>query len=143
MSKPPSLVTITCVRCGTKRETTERRQRYCGAECAQQTQADKYRAEINKLMAEGKIPKTRMEASFMGAKFYYTGLACQKGHIDVRVTNTKNCVVCTKIKHRKDNQSRRTAKGKKPVTVVAESVQTNTTWLRILSDWSPVVVARA
>ena len=142
MSKPPSLVTITCVRCGTTRKTTERRRKYCGAECAQEAKADKYRAEINKLMSEGKIPATRLEASFMGAKFYYTGQPCQKGHLDVRLTHSKNCIICTRIKHRKDNENKRLAKGNKQVVVV-ESVQTNTTWLHILSDWRPVVVARA
>ena len=141
MSKPPSLVIITCVRCGTTRKTTERRQKYCGLECAQEAKTDKYRAEINQLMAENKIPKTRMEASFMGAKFYYTGVPCQKGHLDVRLTRSKNCVICTRIKHRKDSENKRLAKGNKQVVVV-ESVQTSPVWLHILSDWRPVVVAR-
>ena len=143
MSKPPSLVIITCVRCGTTRKTTERRQKYCGLECAQEAKADKYRAEINKLMSEGKIPATRLEASFAGAKFYFTGQPCGNGHIDVRTTSTKNCVVCSRDKHRRDNalKAGKRESQAKPVKV-SESVQTNTTWLHILSDWRPVVVAR-
>ena len=144
MSKPPSLVIRTCGRCAKEYKTTERRQKYCGSGCAQETKADKYRAEINKLMSEGKIPATRLEASFMGAKFYCTGLACGNGHIDVRTTSTKNCVVCSRDRHRRDNalKAGKRESQAKPVKV-SESVQTNTTWLHILSDWRPVVVARA
>ena len=143
MSKPPSLVTITCVRCGKKRETTERRRQYCGAECAQEAKTDKYRAEINKLMSEGKIPATRLEASFMGAKFYCTGLACGNGHIDVRTTSTKNCVVCSRDRYRRDNALKAGKRESQANPVkVSESVQTSPVWLHILSDWRPVVVAR-
>mgnify|MGYP003652670588 CR=1 FL=1 len=142
MKKPPSIVTMTCVHCGTTRETPTRRQRYCSTECATEAKADKYRAEINKLMAEGQIPTTRLEASFLGAKYYFTGKPCRNGHIDIHIANTSKCFICTRIKKRKDSEKRRLAGSKKSVTVVSESVQTNTTWLHILPDWSPVVVAR-
>jgi hypothetical protein len=137
-------VIITCVRCGKKRDTTERRQKFCGTECAQEAKSDKYRAEINALMAEGKIPATRLEASFMGAKFYCTGLPCGNGHIDVRTTSTKNCVVCSRDKHRRDNalKAGKRESQAKPAKV-SESVQTNAVWLHILPNWQAVVVQRA
>jgi len=143
MSKPPSLVIRTCGRCAKEYKAPDRRQKYCGSGCAQEKRADKYRAEINKLMSEGKIPATRLEASFMGAKFYCTGLACGNGHIDVRTTSTKNCVVCSRDRHRRKNalKAGKRESQAKPVKV-SESVQTSPVWLHILSDWRPVVVAR-
>lgn len=131
-----------CKRCGAPFKSLKRVHVFCALHCAQEWKADQYRAEINQLMAEGKIPKTRMEASFMGAKFYFTGQPCQKGHLDVRLTHSKNCVICTRIKHRRDNENRRLAKGGKQVTVVVEPVQTSPLWLHILPDWQPVIVER-
>ncbi len=139
--KVAKVVQRTCKRCGKDFPTTERRQKYCALECATEARADKYRAEINVLIAAGKVPSTRMEASFVGAKFYYTGKPCGNGHIDVRITNTKKCVICTRDKHRRDNaiKARNRESRPKPVKVV-ESVQTSAMFLHILGDWRPVVV---
>jgi len=141
MSKPISQVIRTCGRCAKEYKTPERRQKYCGSECAQEARIETYRAEINALIAAGKVPSTRRQASFLGAKFYYTGKPCGNGHIDVRITNTKNCVICTRDKHRRDNalKARNRESRPKPVKVV-ESVQTSAVFLHLLWDWRPVVV---
>tara|TARA_R110000868_G_scaffold209325_1_gene459022 strand:- start:27 stop:449 length:423 start_codon:yes stop_codon:yes gene_type:complete len=132
-----------CKRCGTSFKSLKRVHVFCTPHCAQEFKADQYRAEINKLMSEGKIPATRLEASFMGAKFYCTGQPCGNGHIDVRTTSTKNCVVCSRDRHRRDNalKAGKRESQAKPGKV-SESVQTSPVWLHILSDWRPVVVAR-
>lgn len=135
-----------CKRCGTEFKSLKRVHVFCALHCAQEWKAEQYRDEINRLMAEGQIPATRMEASFMGAKFYFTGQPCQKGHLDVRLTHSKNCVVCTRIKHGKDNEHRRLAKAKKPEAVAIapnESLLTSPVWLHILPNWQAVVVQRA
>jgi hypothetical protein len=140
--KVEKVVQRTCKRCGKDFPTTERRQKYCALECATEARADKYRAEINALIAAGKVPSTRMEASFLGAKFYFTGQPCANGHIDVRTTNTKNCVICSREKHRRDNEIKAGKRQSRPKPVkVAESVQTSAVFLHLLWDWRPVVVA--
>ena len=140
--KVAKVVQRTCKRCGKDFPTTERRQKFCAIECATEARADKYRAEINALIAAGKVPSTRMEASFLGAKFYYTGKPCGNGHIDVRITTTKNCVICTRDKHRRDNAIKAINRESRPKPVkVVESVQTSAVFLHLLWDWRPVVVA--
>lgn len=134
----------TCKRCSKDFPALDRRQKYCGPECASEAKADKYRAEINALIAAGKVPSSRLEASFMGAKFYFTGQPCGNGHIDVRTTNTKNCVICSRDKNRRDNalNARKRESQARPAKV-SESVQTSAVWLHILPDWRAVVVQRA
>lgn len=34
------------------------------------------------------------EAQERGLKFYYTGIACKRGHVDYRYTSSKTCVQC-------------------------------------------------
>lgn len=51
MSKPISQVIRTCGRCAKEYKTPERRQKYCGSECAQEARIETYRAEINALIA--------------------------------------------------------------------------------------------
>lgn len=40
-------------------------------------------------------PKTRTEAKFIGAKYYFTGMPCKHGHISLRKTKG-TCVECLK-----------------------------------------------
>ena len=40
-------------------------------------------------------PKSRAEAKATGAKYYFTGKACKRGHIDLRLTKGE-CVSCKK-----------------------------------------------
>lgn len=55
-------------------------------------------------------PRTRKEAKETGAKFYYTGLPCDRGHIAPR--KTKGCCVeCMKEDWKKDNARRKNEKG--------------------------------
>ena len=51
-------------------------------------------------------PKTRKEAKETSAKYYYTGLACSRGHVALR--ETKGCCVeCRKEDWRADNEKRK------------------------------------
>lgn len=51
-------------------------------------------------------PKTRKEAKETGAKYYYTGLSCSRGHVAPR--ETKGCCVeCRKEDWRADNEKRK------------------------------------
>jgi 5-methylcytosine-specific restriction endonuclease McrA len=50
-------------------------------------------------------PKTRKEAKEQGAKYYYTGEACTRGHIALRKTKG-SCVECMKEDWRIDNAKR-------------------------------------
>lgn len=50
-------------------------------------------------------PRTRKEAKETGAKFYYTGLACERGHIAPRKTKGV-CVECMREDWKKDNDRR-------------------------------------
>lgn len=139
--KVAKVVQRTCKHCLKDFSTTKRRQKYCVLECATEARADKYRAEINALIAAGKVPSTRMQASFLGAKFYFTGQPCANGHIDVRTTSTKNCVICARDKHRRDNAIKAGKRQSRPKPAkVMESVQTSAMFLHILGDWRPVVV---
>ena len=53
-----------------------------------------------------KYPKTRKEAKETSAKYYYTGLACSRGHVALR--ETKGCCVeCRKEDWRADNEKRK------------------------------------
>lgn len=50
-------------------------------------------------------PKTRKEAKEQGAKYYYTGEACTRGHIALRKTKG-SCVECMKEDWKIDNAKR-------------------------------------
>lgn len=50
-------------------------------------------------------PKTRKEAKEQGAKYYYTGEACVRGHVALRKTKGV-CVECMKEDWAKDNAKR-------------------------------------
>ena len=51
-------------------------------------------------------PKTRKEAKESGTKFYFTGIACSRGHIALR--KTKGCCIeCMKEDWVTDNQRRK------------------------------------
>lgn len=43
------------------------------------------------------LPKTREEAASSGGRFYYTGVACSKGHFSPRYTSTKQCKECLDV----------------------------------------------
>lgn len=51
-------------------------------------------------------PKTRKEAKETGAKYYYTGLACSRGHVALRETKG-SCVECRKEDWSADNEKRK------------------------------------
>ena len=51
-------------------------------------------------------PKTRAEAKTLGAKYYFTGKPCTRGHVAPRETKG-NCVECRKEDWEKDNESRK------------------------------------
>lgn len=51
-------------------------------------------------------PTTRKEAKEQGAKYYYTGLACSRGHVALRETKG-SCVECRKEDWSADNEKRK------------------------------------
>jgi hypothetical protein len=51
------------------------------------------------------LPKTRQLAKESGAKFYFTGEPCARGHIAPRKTKG-TCTVCEKEDYKKDNDRR-------------------------------------
>ena len=51
-------------------------------------------------------PNTRAEAKATGAKFYFTGIACSRGHIALRKTKGV-CVECMKEDWKIDNEKRK------------------------------------
>jgi group I intron endonuclease len=51
-------------------------------------------------------PRTRQEAKATGAKFYFTGMPCDRGHISPRKTKG-TCVACMKEDYKKDNDRRK------------------------------------
>lgn len=51
-------------------------------------------------------PKTRKEAKEQGAKYYYTGEPCARGHIALRKTKG-SCVECVKEDWKIDNEKRK------------------------------------
>ena len=51
-------------------------------------------------------PKTRTEAKEIGAKYYFTGKPCKRGHISIRETKG-NCVECRKVEWAADNERRK------------------------------------
>jgi 5-methylcytosine-specific restriction endonuclease McrA len=61
-------------------------------------------------------PKTRKEAQALGAKFYFTGEPCVRGHIALRKTKG-SCLECVKEDWSVDNERRK----KKPKTEAAKA----------------------
>jgi 5-methylcytosine-specific restriction endonuclease McrA len=61
-------------------------------------------------------PKTRKEAQALGAKFYFTGEPCVRGHIALRKTKG-SCLECVKEDWAVDNERRK----KKPKTEAAKA----------------------
>lgn len=53
-----------------------------------------------------KLPKSRAEAKASGAKFYFTGVACVRGHIAPRKTKG-SCIECVKEDWVIDNERRK------------------------------------
>jgi len=51
-------------------------------------------------------PNNRAEAKATGAKFYFTGIACSRGHIALRKTKG-SCVECVKEDWKTDNEKRK------------------------------------
>lgn len=51
-------------------------------------------------------PKTRKEAQLTGAKYYYTGEPCLRGHISIRKTKGI-CVACMREDHERDYEKRK------------------------------------
>ena len=56
-------------------------------------------------MNTANLPKTRAEAKAQGAKYYFTGEPCKRGHIAPRKTKGA-CVECLKLEWEKGNQTR-------------------------------------
>ncbi len=48
------------------------------------------------------LPKSRSEAKRLGLTSYFTGEACENGHIDRRYTNTGICYSCKRIQAKRD-----------------------------------------
>lgn len=61
-------------------------------------------------------PKTRTEAKTTGAKYYFTGKPCARGHVALRETKG-NCVACREEDWKKDNEKRKD----KPKTEAAKA----------------------
>ena len=52
------------------------------------------------------MPRTRQEAKELGAKFYFTGIPCDRGHISERRTKG-TCLACAREDYKKENAKRR------------------------------------
>jgi hypothetical protein len=63
----------------------------------------------------GDYPKTRSEAMSSGAKYYFTGKPCRRGHVDLRLTKGE-CVSCKK----EDAPKHLAARRKKPKSEAAK-----------------------
>lgn len=44
-----------------------------------------------------KLPRSVREAKALGAKRYYTGVPCKRGHLEARFTSTRKCYACARI----------------------------------------------
>lgn len=55
------------------------------------------------------LPRTRQDAKEQGAKHYFTGIACEKGHIAPRKTKGV-CIECARIDDKKAQEKKRAAK---------------------------------
>jgi hypothetical protein len=44
------------------------------------------------------LPPSQQEAKKIGTEYFFTGLACDKGHIDIRGTNHGRCLACNRAK---------------------------------------------
>ena len=78
-------------------------------------------------------PKTRKEAQALGAKFYFTGEPCVRGHIALRKTKG-SCLECVKEDWAVDNERRK----EKPKTDAAKAAGK-----RYYEKNRPAVIARA
>jgi 5-methylcytosine-specific restriction endonuclease McrA len=78
-------------------------------------------------------PKTRKEAQALGAKFYFTGEPCVRGHIALRKTKG-SCLECVKEDWAVDNERRKD----KPKTDAAKAAGK-----RYYEKNRPAVIARA
>lgn len=78
-------------------------------------------------------PKTRKEAKEQGAKYYYTGEPCVRGHIALRKTKG-SCVECMKEDWKIDNEKRK----EKPKSEAAKAAAK-----RYYSKNRALVIARA
>ena len=63
---------------------------------------DLYGVRASQLASEG-WPKTRKEALDSGAAYYFTGVACKHGHIDLRIAKCGACMACARASSQRRN----------------------------------------
>lgn len=122
-----------CVVCGKKYvpHKNQNKSKYCSTLCSTKFFSDKGKEERKtniekrkkkkekerqKNLKENKtialkyknFPKTQKEAKKNKAKFYFTGIKCRNGHLDVRYTNNRICKTCDENWKKEDYE-----KGKK------------------------------
>lgn len=131
--------TIPCLNCEKPFLQKRTVNKFCGVICSNQLKHKLFRAELQAALDSGTLPTSKKEAQLIGAK-WFKGV-CGKGHIGIKNTAGGTCVDCEREKHARDNAARK--EQRLPVPVVVESLLTSPVWLHILSDWRPVVVARA
>jgi len=54
----------------------------------------------------GPWPTERDVAAALGMRHYFTGLPCKRGHVDVRITATRNCLSCKREAEREQSLER-------------------------------------
>ena len=52
------------------------------------------------------LPASRKEAKKTGSKYYFTGIPCKHGHLEVRDTKTTTCRECRRITSSKYEKQR-------------------------------------
>lgn len=58
------------------------------------------------------LPETADDARRSGSRYYFTGKACQHGHLDKRQTQSRGCMACMRLReqaHYRRNQKKRVA----------------------------------
>ena len=86
-------------------------------------------------------PSTRTEARSAGAKHFYNGKPCPRGHISLRFTSTGNCCECNKERSRIANMSEEQRLRKNALAVPSPNAGQN--WRNFYSRNSRSEVIRA
>jgi hypothetical protein len=51
------------------------------------------------------LPPTQEEAQRLGVDYFFTGLTCERGHIDIRGANHRTCLECLREKSKRDSKT--------------------------------------
>lgn len=137
MSRPVVHPPCPCLCCKKEFKPVKAGMKFCSVACSNQHKNNEYRRVIHEMIEAGTAPTSSKEATLRGL-YFYVGVPCFRGHVGFRKARDNGCIDCIREKHKREAAERKDQRKPTPV----ESMQTVSTWLHILPNWTAVVVER-